>query len=274
MAVAPDLLQQHLAGEDLARLAGERDQQVELQRRQLHLLAVAADRVGRHVDGDLVAGRTDGQHLRRHVLAPAQPGPHPGHQLLGLERLDHVVVGAGLQPEHHVDGVALGGQHHDRHAGLAPDGAGHVDAAHARQHQVEQDDVGSVVAERGQRPFAVRDEGRHEALAAQHDAEHLGEGGVVIDHEYPGSHGVYRSIPVRLECSASPRHRSAERPRAPQQVGMAAQRGAPGRTGPPDADPPCNHDPPGVAPPATSARPAQEYACPTPARPRCCRAVR
>ena len=34
VAVAPDLLEQHLAREDLPGLAGERDEQVELQRRQ------------------------------------------------------------------------------------------------------------------------------------------------------------------------------------------------------------------------------------------------
>ena len=45
VAVAPHLLQQHLAGEDLPRLARERDQQVELQRGERERLAVALDRV-------------------------------------------------------------------------------------------------------------------------------------------------------------------------------------------------------------------------------------
>ena len=37
--VTPDLLEQHLAGEDLARLASQRDEQVELERRQRDLVS-------------------------------------------------------------------------------------------------------------------------------------------------------------------------------------------------------------------------------------------
>src|SRR5262245_16993441 len=67
----PDLLEEHLPGEHLAGFAGQRDQQVELERRQLHVVAVAADRVSRYVDGDLVAARADGQQLGGDVLTTA-----------------------------------------------------------------------------------------------------------------------------------------------------------------------------------------------------------
>ena len=69
---------------------------------------------------------------RRDVVVLAQPGAHPGDELLRLERLHHVVVRAGLQAQHDVDGVALGGQHDDRGAALGPDRAAHVDAGQAR----------------------------------------------------------------------------------------------------------------------------------------------
>src|SRR5689334_11592678 len=45
VAVAPDLLEQHLAGEDLPGLARERDEQVELERREREGLAVPPHRV-------------------------------------------------------------------------------------------------------------------------------------------------------------------------------------------------------------------------------------
>ena len=58
----------------------------------------------------------------------------------------------------------------------------------ARQHQVEQHDVGLGLAEGLQRAAAVRHEGRLEPVGAQHDAEHLGEGGVVVDDQHAGLH--------------------------------------------------------------------------------------
>src|SRR4051812_16505139 len=110
--VAPDLLQQHLPGEHLARLARQRHQQVELQRRELDRPALAQHLV----TGDVDAQVPDRQRLRRLVLGPPQPRPDPRDQLLRLERLDHVVVRAGLQAQHHVHGVALRRQHDDRDA--------------------------------------------------------------------------------------------------------------------------------------------------------------
>src|SRR5262249_18414875 len=58
--VAPDLLQQHLPGEHLPGLTSQGDEQVKLQRGELDLVGVPADRVRGYVDGDLVTGRPDG----------------------------------------------------------------------------------------------------------------------------------------------------------------------------------------------------------------------
>ena len=52
------------------------------------------------------------------------------------------------------------------------------------------DVTGPVLAEGGQRTLAVGDERGQESLAAQDDAEHLGQRWIVIDDEYPGSHAV------------------------------------------------------------------------------------
>src|SRR5690606_18964232 len=53
VAVAPHLLEQHLAGEDLARLAGQRHEEVELQRGQRDGLAGPGHLVAGHVDGQV-----------------------------------------------------------------------------------------------------------------------------------------------------------------------------------------------------------------------------
>src|SRR5580693_334990 len=100
--VAPDLLEQDLAGEDLAWLAGQRHQEVELQRRQVQRLASPLNRVTRHVDRHV----TDGERLGGRVAGAPQPRPPSGDEHLGLERLDDVVVGPGFEAEHDIDGVA------------------------------------------------------------------------------------------------------------------------------------------------------------------------
>ncbi len=139
---------------------------------------------GHGVSGDVDGQRADGEGVRAGGVVTAYPGPDPRDQLLGLERLHDVVVGPGLQADHDVDGVALRGEHHDRHAGLGADLLAHVDATLAGQHQVEQDDVGAVGVERLQRLVAALHEVGVEALLAQHDRQHLRQGRVVVDDEH------------------------------------------------------------------------------------------
>ena len=177
VTIAPHLFEQHITSKHLPRFARQRDQQVELQRRQGDLLAVPGHLVRRHVDLDV----GDGEHLRGLVVVAPQPRPHPGHQFLGLERLHDVVIGARLEAQHHIHGVGLGGQHHDRNTGIGAQHPAHVDAVHAGQHQVQQHQIGAQFAHRGQGLGTVTDDRGVETLPTQHDGEHLGQRSVVID---------------------------------------------------------------------------------------------
>ena len=56
------------------------------------------------------------------------------------------------------------------------------------QHQVEQHEVRLGLAEHRQRLVAVRAQRRLVALTAQHDAQHLGQRGVVVDDQYATLH--------------------------------------------------------------------------------------
>ncbi len=181
VAVAPPhLFQQDVAGEDLARLACEGDQQIELERggeRDRH--AVAGDLVRGHVD----LHRADREQFGRFLVGAAQAGAHPCDEFLRLERLDHVVVGAGFETQHDVDGVGLRRQHDDRDTRVGAQHTAHVDAVHAREHEVEEHEIRTDLPHRGECLRSVTDHEGFETLTAQHDRQHLGESGVVVDDQ-------------------------------------------------------------------------------------------
>src|SRR5699024_2409106 len=79
VAVPPHVAQQHVAGEDLPRLARQLREQVELERGEGDQLIAAAHLVPVDVDGQV----TDRQLLRGRLLRPAHPRLDPGHELLG-----------------------------------------------------------------------------------------------------------------------------------------------------------------------------------------------
>ncbi len=72
----------------------------------------------------------------------AQQGADPGQQLLALERLDQVVVGAAVEAGDPVLGLGPGGQHQDRHVTLLAEAAADLDPVEAGEAEVEDDQVG------------------------------------------------------------------------------------------------------------------------------------
>ena len=129
--------------------------------------------------------------LRLVGLAPlaAQDGLDPRQQLGAAERLGDVVVGADLEADDAVDLVALGRQddHRRRHA-LAAQDAEHLDAAHAGQHHVEEDEVEPLAAGGLERRLAIGGGGDLVALAGQVEGERLAQGGIVLDQQQAPSH--------------------------------------------------------------------------------------
>ena len=77
-----------------------------------------------------------------------QQRPDARRQLLRHERLGEVVVGACLEPGDDVVGVVAGGHHHDRHVAVTTDRAAQLEPVDARQHDVDQHDVGALALER------------------------------------------------------------------------------------------------------------------------------
>ncbi|GAO25994.1 hypothetical protein ALISP_5814 [Alicycliphilus sp. B1] len=136
-------------------------------------------------------------------LAPAQDGAYAREQLAWLEGLGQVVVGADLQADHAVHGVALGGEHQHRHLGgrarqraYAP---AHLQAVHVGQHQVQDHQVGQLAALQLRQAARAIGHVRHlQPGLAEVFAHHLREAVVVFDHQQLRVHGWH--LGIALSC--------------------------------------------------------------------------
>ena len=125
---------------------------------------------------------------RRHA---AQVRLDARQQLGHLERLGDVVVGAELEADHLVDHLAARRQHDHRRldaalAQLAAD----VEAAHARQHQVEEQQIEGVARRALEPALAVRRAVDAVALAGQPIGQRQDDAGFVLDQQDSSSRCV------------------------------------------------------------------------------------
>src|SRR5687768_16968916 len=102
IVVAPDLLEELVPADDLARMSEEEREELEDLRLHRNLGAVPEHAVPGEVDGDIP--EVDRRRTRRAGrLAATKDRANARRQLAGAERLRHVVIGAELQPDHLVD---------------------------------------------------------------------------------------------------------------------------------------------------------------------------
>src|SRR5579885_1199484 len=207
---SPYHVEQLLARVEPHRVLHEEAQQLELAQRQRPALAVDPHLVGVEVDAqaaalvEAVAGRLDG------LPRAAQQRAHARHQLARRERLDHVVVGAHLEPDHAIDLGAARRDDQDRQAGelgVGPHLAADLEPRHPGQHQVEHDQVGRAAADTGERRSAVAFFFDREALAFEVVADELPDLALVLDHEDAMVDGSAALLLLRLIHRSSPAFR-------------------------------------------------------------------
>ncbi len=113
----------------------------------------------------------------------AQQGAQAGQQLLALEGLDQVVVGAGVQALHARVQRLARGEDEDRHVAALAQPPGHLHAVDPGQAQVEHHGVGLEHGGLLQGRLAVAGDAHLVALHAQRAAQHAGDVAVVLHHE-------------------------------------------------------------------------------------------
>ena len=153
-----------------------------------------------------VAGsRRDVGELQRGVAraGAAEQRAQPGAQLLDGERLDEVVVGAGVEPLDAVgDCVARGDDEHRHRIAAAAQRAADLEAADLGHQEIEHDRVGRRLRLARERLRAVL--GLVDLVVrAQGARDRRADRRVVVDHEHTSRHG--RIVP------ASPKRRIMSR---------------------------------------------------------------
>ena len=105
----------------------------------------------------------------------------PGDQLARIERLGHVVVRAELESRKPIGFLDPGRQHDDGHVTLAAQCLRHLETIHARQAEVQHDQVGPLRAGEGKRVDTVGRGNHGEAAMAQVVPRDLRDRRLVID---------------------------------------------------------------------------------------------
>ena len=154
--IFPNRFQQRLAAVYLAAMGDEQLKQVKFLSRQAHRLAAEHHRAALAVDLQ-VMHTDDALFLLQFALrlAAAEDGLDARLDFQNIKGLGHVIVRAVFKAENLIHILALGGQHDDRHIALFANALTDLNAVHARQHHIQQNQVVFPGEKLGQRLFAV-----------------------------------------------------------------------------------------------------------------------
>ena len=209
VVVAPHVFEQLVAREDLPGMADEEREQLEGLGLDRDDLAIAQQAVAAEIGLDWSKVHDRGRAVERdRLIRPAEEPPDPGGQLAQAERFGDVVVGPQLEADHLVDLGILGGQHHDRDAGLGPDDPADLDPGELGEHEVKEDEIGALGSKPEQRLAAVGGRDHPESVGLERIDERLAEGRLVIDDEDRSGHQWLR-IATRVNGSLQPHCRGS-----------------------------------------------------------------
>ncbi len=192
---APDAVEQLAPRVDAVRVRHQESEQPVLRRAERNRLASRGHAMSRLVERQSFDVDALGFADRR---AAAQDRLDAGDQFARGEGLGHVVVGTRLEARDLVGLLAARRQHHDRdvaRVGVAAQHPDQFEAAHVRQHPVDQDEVGTPVADARERRLAVFRERDVAAGPPQPESDQVADRLFIFDDEYSG---VRHAQAVRL----------------------------------------------------------------------------
>ena len=135
---APDRHQDGPVRQYAVRMTRQKDEELELLRRQPDLAgahqdapAIEVDHQRAEIEPAVVGHRRDSTQRRS----------HPREQFLGIERLAHVIIGALFERRHFVLLAGFRRQYDDRHIGSLPHARADLEAVVIREAQVEHDQL-------------------------------------------------------------------------------------------------------------------------------------
>ena len=153
-----------------------------------------------------VAGQPCQRRLRAHVAGAADDAAHARDELLVVEGLGQVVVGAGGEALELVGLQAARRQHDDGDvlgARVLTKAPHQLEAAHARHHHVGDHHVGDLLEDGGERLVAVAGQAHLEAGGTELHLEEPRDGGLVLhDQHAAGDLLGHRRSSVRLTLAA------------------------------------------------------------------------
>ena len=126
--------------EGLARVLAQQLQDAVLRGRQVYRLATHADLARVDIEDEVAEGELS--LLARALAHASQDRLDAADEFTWRERLGHVVVGTELEAEDAVDFIAAGREHDDGDVRGLADVAGKLEAALAREHHIEDEQVG------------------------------------------------------------------------------------------------------------------------------------
>ena len=177
--IAPDLVEDAVAGQHLVGMHHQQPKEIELARGQVDLAPVPANVAGGLVHGDVL-------HLQLWAgvrIPAAHDCPDPSQQLPEIERFDQVVVRPHLEPLDPVLDLVACRENDDPGVLVAADRLGHRQAVQLRHHDVEHHDVRLELADQPQGGLAVGRRLHLEAFVLKAQPNEVDDAALVVHDE-------------------------------------------------------------------------------------------